>query len=105
MKTVYRSAFEHGKNLSHYLINILLTLPSVQKYEKMRDKQNMKGIIKFVESRFRERYITPMDVCKDKKSGFTMMAVSCLMIETLYSFYHGLSNTKGQNGGEMFCCF
>ena len=27
MKTVYRSAFEHGKNLSHYLINILLTLP------------------------------------------------------------------------------
>jgi hypothetical protein len=48
--------------------------------------------------RFTERYIDPVTPSKDKKMhGFTMMAVSCLLIESLESFCRGWENSSGKS--------
>lgn len=49
----------------------------------------------FIRQRLRERYVDPLRALdlhpdtKDKKNGFYIMAVSCLLIETLVSFWRG----------------
>ena len=43
--------------------------------------------------RFTERYLRPVAGNSECKHGFTMMAVSCLMIESLESFRRGCPNT------------
>lgn len=49
-------------------------------------------IVDFIIGRFDERYFNPvMNSCS--KHGFTMMAVGCLVIETLEAFYQGLGDT------------
>lgn len=53
----------------------------------------------FLKQRLRERYIDPIERLKpEDKNGFNIMAVSCLMIETLESFYQGLGDTRGESG-------
>jgi hypothetical protein len=51
-----------------------------------------KELIKFVKHRLHDRYIAPL--LNTEASGFLMMAASCLLIETLQSFYDGLPSTK-----------
>jgi hypothetical protein len=52
----------------------------------------------FLEQRLRERYIDPVErLDPGDKNGFTLMALSCLMIETLESFYQGLGSTLGKS--------
>ncbi|MGD0412998.1 MAG: hypothetical protein ABSC18_15005, partial [Verrucomicrobiota bacterium] len=47
-------------------------------------------IAKFFVERFTERYITPINAAGCRcKNGFCTMAVSCLMIEALESFWCG----------------
>lgn len=53
--------------------------------------------------RFTERYITP--VRSKERHGFTMMAVSCLMIEALESFRQGWDTTHGPKSKAAFCHF
>ncbi len=54
----------------------------------------------FIRQRLYERYIDPikaLDLHKDakaKKNGFSVMAVSCLLIETLVSFWRGWPTTE-----------
>jgi hypothetical protein len=76
----------------------------VSDYRGFVENQEAQKIVDFVKLRFTERYIKPMRVDKEKKNGFTIMAVSCLMIESLESFYHGWadSNRKSQ---LAFCNF
>ncbi len=69
--------------------------------EKARDKEQ---IIKFIQERFTERYITPLRGNPKLKHGFCTMAICCLMIETLESFWRGWPKTDGPN--ELaFCSF
>jgi hypothetical protein len=55
--------------------------------------------------RFAERYIEPVTASHGKQvHGFTIMAVSCLMIESLESFCRGWENSNGKS--ELaFCHF
>lgn len=77
---------------------------SVQRYRELERRRNKQALSEFVKNRFSERYIAPLDVHRDKKSGFTIMAVACLMIETLESFYRGWPRTDGRS--ELaFCSF
>jgi hypothetical protein len=49
----------------------------------------------FLRRRLQERYIDPIErLLPEHKNGFNIMAISCLMIETLESFYQGLGNTN-----------
>jgi len=52
--------------------------------------------------RLRDRYVTPLEnVPDDFKSGFLMMAASCLMIETFQCFKDGKKDTRGK-GKDAF---
>lgn len=59
----------------------------------------------FIIERFDERYFHPVMDSKSKH-GFTIMAIACLVIETLESFYQGRADTKGESKKmfrEFFC--
>jgi hypothetical protein len=68
-------------------------------------KRNRDAIADFFVERFTERYITPIEAtCPSAKHGFTTMAVSCLLIETLESFWRGWPTTDRQSQ-LAFCQF
>ncbi len=69
---------------------------SIADYNKDFRQGNKKRIARFIFDRFKERYIEPFKKNK-KKNGFSMMAVACLMIEVLESFYQGFEDTKNKS--------
>jgi len=78
---------------------------TVAKYESAVAAKDGKRIADALRRRFTERYIEPITPANAKHMhGFTMMAVSCLMIESLESFCRGWENSKGKS--ELaFCQF
>jgi hypothetical protein len=76
----------------------------VRDYEKDRDSQppNPIGIADAIRARFTDRYVAP--VKSSPRRGFTMMAVSCLMIEALESFRQGWE-TSDRQSKAAFCFF
>jgi hypothetical protein len=75
---------------------------TVSQYRKFEKEQNRSEIIKFIRERFTERYISPLKT--ETKHGFCTMAVCCLMIEALESFWRGWPNSNGKS--ELaFCSF
>src|SRR5437879_3448186 len=83
---------------------LLSSKVSVARYRAMEASGNRAAIAAFVWQRFAERYIESLAKEKDKKNGFAMMALSCLMIEALESFHRGWdrSNRKSR---ELFRAF
>jgi len=68
-------------------------------FERASDRE---AIADFFSKRFTERFVAPIE--KEPKHGFTTMAVSCLLIETLESFWSGWPSTHGRS--ELaFCRF
>ena len=81
----------------------LSKLVTLDKYKQLEAQENKVAIAAFIVERFDERYFNPvMNSCS--KHGFTMMAVGCLVIETLESFYQGLEDTRHKSR-EMFSAF
>lgn len=74
---------------------------TVRDYKAARDAQDRNRIAEAIRLRFTERYIKPANAPKHKH-GFTMMAISCLMIEALESFRRGWINS---NSKVAFCYF
>ncbi|MGQ9480005.1 hypothetical protein, partial [Chloroflexus sp.] len=71
---------------------------TIAQYRELEARKDRKEIAKFVQDRFSERYIKPLHgSSKDSKHGFCTMAICCLMIEALESFWHGWSDTKGKS--------
>ena len=70
---------------------------TVADYRVACSKENKAAIAEALRRRFTERYIGPVRpaICR-QTHGFTMMAVSCLMIESLESFCLGWENSKGK---------
>ena len=78
---------------------------TVDNYRSLEAQQDREGIANFVYERFVERYIEPLERTPIKsKSGFTSMAVCCLMIEALESFRQGWGNSERQSKAA-FCFF
>ncbi|MGB8214328.1 MAG: hypothetical protein WCE68_12290 [Anaerolineales bacterium] len=76
---------------------------TVRRYKELEAARDQKEIADFVRQRFRERYLDPaLAACPE--SGFTLMAINCLMIETLVSFWHGWPNTRDKSEAA-FCFF
>ncbi|MHA2006116.1 MAG: hypothetical protein ACXABO_01655 [Promethearchaeota archaeon] len=69
---------------------------SIADYNKDFRQGNKKRIARFIFDRFKERYIKPFKNNRNK-NGFSMMAVACLMIEALESFYQGYEDTKSKS--------
>lgn len=64
----------------------------------MLQERNKAGLCRFLKERLDERYIRPVLDAKSP-SGFAMLAIGCLSIEAIESFYQGLSSTKGKSEG------
>ena len=79
----------------------------VADYLKLKKCKDREAIADFIRERFTERYITPLRW--PNTHGFSIMAVSCLMIEALESFWQGWPATggKGKKGKseKAFKCF
>lgn len=69
--------------------------------------------IEILQSRFNARYLEPVNMlieCDerrkplDRRYGFSILAICCLLIETLQAFREGLTDTKGKSK-EMFINF
>lgn len=69
--------------------------------------------ITILDRRIRERYIEPIDYliageatkqAAGRRFGFTVMAVDCLLVETLGAFIEGLEDTRGKSE-EIFSRF
>lgn len=78
----------------------LSTSVTVERYRKLRDSKDKEAIADMIYERFSERYIEPF-INHEFKHGFSMMASSCLMIESLYCFQRGRKKT-GQPGVDVF---
>jgi len=77
----------------------------VSDYKRLEEKRDRNAIATFVRNRFRERYIAPIDATpSDAKSGFSIMAICCLSIEALESFWNGWEETNGKSQ-LAFCQF
>lgn len=66
-----------------------------------------------LDRRIRERYLEPTDFliaaerekpAIERKFGFTILAIDCLLIETLGAFLEGLTDTSGKSR-DTFCKF
>lgn len=83
---------------------------TVAKCREMIQRQDRNALAGFIRDRFTERYITPLESIpqkpKDLRNGFCTMAVCCLMIEALESFWQGLPDTNFPRGSSgAFCSF
>lgn len=76
---------------------LLSSSVSVAHYYKLEKNKDREKIANFILGRFSERYITPLRCKPSIKHGFSTMAISCLMIEVLESFYQGWGNTKNKS--------
>lgn len=76
---------------------------TIKKFNELVAANNRQCLGEFIKQRFSERYFDPVEN-SNLKNGFAIMAISCLVIEAIESFYQGLPDTKGQST-TMFCGF
>jgi hypothetical protein len=78
---------------------------TVARYRELVQCDDRQALAQFVRDRFNERYFRPIESTSSaNKHGFTIMAVCCLVIEALESFYEGKADTRRQSK-EMFDAF
>lgn len=68
---------------------------TVGRYRELVKNGDRAALADFIVERFDERYFRPIET-SDSKHGFALMAIACLVVETLESFYQGRSDTKGK---------
>jgi len=73
---------------------------TVAKYKDLEKAGDRKSLAHFIQQRFEERYFSPVED-SPSKNGFASLAVSCLVIEALESFYQGKASTK-DSSKQMF---
>ncbi|WP_147820916.1 hypothetical protein [Salidesulfovibrio onnuriiensis] len=76
------------------------TVADCKKALKSDDKEK---IAELIYQRFQERFISPLDsIPKEKKHGFCIVAICCLLIESLWAFKQGDITTKDKAFKEYF---
>ena len=78
----------------------LTSTVTVKQYRVFKDNEDREAIADLIFKRFYERYLEPFKN-NPAKHGFSMMAVGCLMTESLYCFKKGRKKT-GEEGGTAF---
>lgn len=94
--------------LSTYISSVMNSSDSIKlsssvtvgHYLELVSANNRKALGAFIIERFDERYFWPVQNSASKH-GFASLAIACLVIETLESFYQGCGDTKGKSG-QMF---
>ena len=78
----------------------LSTSMTVARYRILKAAVNKHALSLFIVERFNERYFRPIED-SPSKHGFTVLAIACLVLETLESFYQGRADTKNAST-QMF---
>lgn len=78
---------------------LLSSSVTIARYLELEAREDREEIANFVRERFSERYIAPL--CGGQKHGFCIMAICCLMIEALESFWQGWPDTIGRSRGAF----
>jgi hypothetical protein len=77
----------------------------VSGYKKLEENKDRNAIATFFRNRFRERYIAPIEAIPlHAKNGFSIMAICCLSIEAIESFWNGWEDSTGRSQ-LAFCQF
>lgn len=80
----------------------LSTSTNVRQYRALELAKDRVSLANFIRERFEERYFLPVKATPVRaRNGFSILAVACLVIETLESFYEGRADTRGRSR-EMF---
>ena len=66
---------------------------TVARYKNLEAANDREALGQFLVERFDERYFRPIED-SSSKHGFTLLAIACLVIETLESFYQGRPDTR-----------
>jgi len=78
------------------------------------DNDDWEKAINVLRSRIKDRYISPVDILIDheesknyaeRRFGFVILAIDCLLIETLQAFKDGNEETKWKEGKSVFVSF
>jgi len=70
------------------------------------NSDNWTNGISVIKDRFESRFFNQIDKIKDDEfSGFVVMSVDCLLIETLMQFYLGVDNTEINYRGNQWKAF
>lgn len=69
---------------------------TAEDYIAMEAAGDRAGIGRFIVQRFSERYFEST-LTAPKRHGFTLLAIGCLVIETLECFYQGLGDSTGKS--------
>lgn len=77
---------------------------TVRDYKAARDAEQRTRIAEGIRRRFTERYISSVSKGPNRH-GFTMMAVSCLMIEAFVSLQRGWKDSNGQSAAAISSFF
>jgi hypothetical protein len=71
---------------------------TVEKCLEHLDKKEREPLVNLIHTRFTERFLAQLPIKPaENKSGFVMMAIGCLMIESLQAFRKGDEETKGHH--------
>ena len=73
---------------------------SSESWQELKESRDVVQIVTMLRHRYHERYFDPFKHNK-AKHGFSMMAVSCLVIESLVSLKRGWKQTKAK-GSKVF---
>jgi hypothetical protein len=73
---------------------------TIEHYRSLELNDDRAALASFIVERFEERYFRPVGE-SHIKHGFTIIAVCCLVIETLESFYQGHGDTRSKSA-QMF---
>lgn len=73
---------------------------TVARYLELRQADDRKALSAFIRERFEERYFKPIEDSRSKH-GFASLAVACIVIETLESYYQGRADTRNVSA-QMF---
>lgn len=76
---------------------------TIRHYRMLRQNGDTARIAGLIEQRLTERYFVPT-IWSDNSHGFAIMAIACLMLESLESFRRGLSDSHRQSEA-LFCAF
>lgn len=69
---------------------------TVSQYRELERAGDREALGRFVRERFEERYFRPA-LESNSRNGFCLMAIGCLVLETLESYYQGLPDTRRQS--------
>ena len=97
-QTSYKHRMSKNKPIIHPAGHVFLSSScTVAMYRKLEQSRDQKAIANFIEERFTERYLSPIQVDPSKKNGFTIMAVSCVMVEAIECFARGWGQSNGRS--------